>query len=108
MIEHRLNSTLTVYRGAFTNDGAGGRTEAFTEHGTIRAQVNQPSEQERLAAAQLGAELSHVIHTTYGADVERGDQLATVDGGRRLRVRAVFNDSRRTYKRLDCEVAQGG
>lgn len=107
MIAHRLNSTLTVYRATYVDDGAGGRTKTSAVAGTIRAQVNQPTAQERLAAAQLGAELSHVIHTTFGADVERGDEL-DAGGARRLRVRAVFNDSRETYKRLECEVVQGG
>lgn len=107
MIEHRLNETLTVYRATFTSDGAGGRTKSTAEQGTIRAQVNQPSATERLAAAQLGSNLSHVVHTTYGADVERGDELD--DGGaRRLRVLDVMHDSRRTYYRLECEVVQGG
>jgi SPP1 family predicted phage head-tail adaptor len=107
MIRHRLNETVTVYRASFVDDGAGGRTKTFAEVGDIRAQVNQPSAQERLAAAQLGAELSHVVHTTYGADVERGDEL---DAGlaRRLRVRDVMHDSRRTYYRLECEVVQSG
>lgn len=106
MIEHRLNSSLTVYRATYADDGVGGRTKTFAAVGTIRAQVNQPSTMERLAAAQLGAELSHVVHTTYTSDVERDDEL-DAGGTRRLRVRAVVNDSRRTYKRLECEVVQG-
>lgn len=107
MIGHRLNSTLTVYRATFSDDGAGGRTKTFAENGTIRAQVNQPTAAERAAAAQLGANLSHVVHTTYGADVERGDELDN-GGARRLRVVAVLNDSRETYSRLECEVVEGG
>ncbi len=107
MIAHRLNSTLTVYRATYADDGAGGRTKTFASVGTIRAQVNQPGATERLAAAQLGAELSHVVHTIFTADVEEGDEL-DAGGPRRLRVRAVLNDSRETYKRLECEVVQGG
>lgn len=107
MIAHRLNATLTVYRASFAGDGVGGRTETFASAGTIRAQVNQPTAEERLAAAQAGANLTHVVHTIYGADVARGDELD--DGGaRRLRVLAVFTNSRHTYRRLECEVVEGG
>lgn len=106
MIGHRLNDELTVYRATYTTDAVGGRTQTFTENGTIRAQVSQPTAAERTVAAQAGANLSHVIHTTYGADVERGDELDN-GGTRRLRVLAVLHNSRRTYKRLECEVTQG-
>lgn len=106
MIGHRLNSTLTVYRASYTTDAVGGRTRSFVAAGTIRAQVSQPSAEERAVAAQEGATLHHVVHTTYGADVQRGDELD--DGGaRRLRVLAVVHDSRMTYSRLECEVVQG-
>ena len=106
MIGHRLNSTRTVYRATYVADGAGGRTKTWAAVATIAAQVNQPSAAERMAAAQLGAELSHVVHTTFGADVERGDELDT-GGARRLRVVAVLNDSRQTYSRLECQAVEG-
>lgn len=106
MIAHRLNSELTVYRATYVDDGAGGRTRTFGEVGVIRAQVSQPSAQERMAAGQEGALLMYVVHTTADADVEREDELDT-GAGRRYRVKAVLQDSRRTYKRLECEVTQG-
>lgn len=106
MIEHLLNSELTVYRAAYVADGAGGRTKTFAEQGTIRASVAQPTDMERNTAAQFGARLDSLVYTTSGADVERGDELD--DGGaRRLRVIAVERNSRRTYYRLHCTVAQG-
>lgn len=105
MIRQRLNSTLDVLRPSRTPDGAGGSTEQLVSAGTIRAQVNQPSAEERLAAAQLGANLTHVVHTIAMADVERGDRLDT-GGPQLLVVVAVLTDSRRTYKRLECEVTQ--
>lgn len=107
MIGHLFNVTLTVYRGATTEDGRGGRTTAMASHGTIRAKVDQPSAAERMAAGQEGAKLSHVVRTRYGADVKRGDELDTGEP-RRLRVVAVIHDSHRTYSRLECEVVQGG
>lgn len=105
MIGHRLNSVLTVYRVNDTPDGAGGSTRVFVNMGTLRAQVSQPSAAERTAAAQAGANLTHVVHAAYGANVERGDELAA-GGPRRLRVLAVLTNSRRTYTRLECEVVQ--
>lgn len=107
MIAHRLNEELTVYRATDTPDGAGGTTRAFASVGTIRAQVSQPNAAERQVAAQVGAHLTHVVHASYGVDVQRGDELDH-DGPRRLRVVGVLNDSRRTYTRLECEVVQGG
>ena len=106
MINHRLNETLTVYRSGYVSDGSGGRTRTTTEHGTIRAQVSQPSAQERLTASQLGANLTAIVHTTRNAEVERGDFLDN-DGGRRLRVTSVVTNSRDTYLRLECEEVQG-
>jgi SPP1 family predicted phage head-tail adaptor len=106
VIGHRLNDELTVYRATRTTDSVGGRTSAFASVGTIRAQVSQPSMEEREVAAQTGANLTHVVHTNYGADVARGDELDT-GSDRRLRVVAVLHDSRRTYFRLECEVTQG-
>lgn len=106
MIGHRLNSTLTVHRPTVIADGAGGGVKTFSELGTIRAQVSQPSAQERLVAAQAGALLTHVVHVANGEDVQRGDELDT-GTGRRLRVLAATHDSRNTYLRLDCEQVQG-
>lgn len=106
MIGHRLNTTLTVYRTSYVADGAGGRTASEVEVGDVRAQVSQPTAQERLAAGQMGASLSHVVHVLPTEDVQRGDELDN-GGARRLRVRAVVQDSRATYLRLECEVVQG-
>lgn len=105
MIGHRLNTTLTVLRPSRTPDGAGGSTETLVTVGTIRAQVSQPTAAERVAAQQLGANLTHVVHTTATADVDRGDRL-NAGGPWPLRVLAVVKNSRSTYKRLECEVAQ--
>lgn len=107
MLGHLLNRDLTVYRESFTADGQGGRTKSFASAGTVRAQVCQPSDQERLAAAQLGARLDAIVYVPFGADVERGDMLD--DGGaRRWRVVAEESNSRSTYARLHVTEVQGG
>lgn len=107
MIDHLLNSTVTVYRPAPTPDGRGGSTTAFASQGTARAKVGQPQPVEGVIAGRDGAMLLTPVHVAYSEDVARGDEL-DVAGDRRLRVVAVINDSRTTYKRLDCEVIQGG
>lgn len=107
MIRHLLNASLDVYRDTFTNDGRGGRTSTMAKVGTVRARVAQPSATERMVAAELGAVLEHVVHVEHVADVLRGDELDT-GGARRLRVQAVVSDSSATYKRLECQVVEGG
>lgn len=107
MLGHLLNESLTVYRPSFAADGSGGRTITLAETGAIRAQVSQPSAEERTLAEQAGASLDYVVHTTTGADAQRDDVLEDGDGAR-YRVLAVVHNSRDTYKRLECEVVQAG
>lgn len=107
MIAHLLNASADVYRATLTPDGRGGHSRAFAQVGVVRVKVNQPSTEERLTASRLGAPLPNRVHTTVGADVERGDEL-DVGHARRLRVVAVVSNSRLTYKRLECEEVQGG
>lgn len=107
MIGHLLNTTATVYRPAFAADGRGGRTTTFTAAGTVRVKVGQPTAAEGVIAGRDGAMLMTPVHLAYSADVRRGDEL-DAGGPRRLRVLGVVSDSRRTYKRADCEAVQGG
>jgi head-tail adaptor len=102
-----LNSTVTVYRVTHVADGRGGRTGTFASQGTVRAKVGQPAQVEGVVAGREGAMLLTPVHVAYAADVQRGDEL-DAGGDRRLRVVAVVNDSRLTYKRCDCEVIQSG
>lgn len=106
MLRHLLNDSVTAYRAAYTGDGRGGRAKSMTSHGTLRARLSQPSVNERMLAGQQGATLDYVVHVLYEADVQRGDELDH-GGARRLRVKAVTNDSSRTYKRLECQVVEG-
>jgi head-tail adaptor len=107
MIGHLLNSSVTVYRATYADDGRGGRIKSMAVVSTIRAKIDQAMiVMERQVAAEFGATLTHIVHVSYAADVRRLDELD--DGGaRRLRVQAVLSDSHRTYKRLQCELIQG-
>lgn len=111
MIGHLCLSVLTVHRPSTVSDGMGGQTVTFTAGGQIRAQVSQPTTEERMLAQRAGTDLSHVIHAPVGADVHRGDHLdgdlpSDVPDGSRLRVIAVISNSRSTYTRIECEVTQ--
>jgi len=111
VIGHLLLTALTVHRPTAASDGMGGQTVTYTEAGEIRAQVNQPTVEERMLAQQAGAELSHVLHAVYGADVRRGDELdgdlpSDVPDGHRLRVISAVSNSRSTYTRIEAEVVQ--
>ncbi|HMA26080.1 MAG: phage head closure protein [Solirubrobacterales bacterium] len=110
MIRHLLNVTLTVYRPEQTSDGRGGTTVEYVSQGDIRAMVSRPSPEERVAAEQAGSRISHVVYTTHGADVVRGDQLdgdgIPFETATRLRVLAAISNSRTTYLRLECEAVQ--
>jgi head-tail adaptor len=111
VIGHLTHTLLTVHRPTSTDDGMGGQTVTFSEVGNIRAQVNQPTAEERMLAQQAGVELSHVLHAVAGVDVRRGDELAGdlpsgVAADHRLRVAAVVSNSRSTYTRIECEVVQ--
>lgn len=106
MIGHLFNTPIVSYRPGYSSDGAGGRSRAFTLVDSFYGQVNQPTTAAQTVAAQTGANLTHVVHVARSVDVRRGDEIETKDG-LRLRVVAVVENSRRTYKRLDCEAVQG-
>lgn len=109
MIGHRLRTPLEVERPHTSGDGAGGRTVVIAQVGTIKAQVSQPTAEERAAAQQWGGNLTHVVHTLAGADVQRGDLLVgdvPSQTGARLRVIATVANSRSSYLRVECEAVQ--
>lgn len=111
MIGHRLNTPLDVWRPVVTLDAGGGQQTVWQQIGQIYGQVSQPSADERRIAQQDGAQLTHIVHTIYGADVKRGDELAgelpsEVRDGERLRVLSAVSDSRRTYLRVETQARQ--
>lgn len=111
MIGHLTTHELAVHRPSTTTDDVGGQVVTYSEIGTIRAQVSQPSVEERRVAQQNGTNLAHVLHAVSGADVQRGDELdgdlpSSLPAGRRLRVVATLANSRGTYTRIECEITQ--
>lgn len=111
MIRHLLNLSLEVYRPEQTADGRGGvSVEYVLQAEEIRAMIAQPSLAERIAAEQAGVKLTHVVYTTHGVDVTRGDELdgdgIPFEAATRLRVLGATSNSRATYLRLECEAVQ--
>ncbi|HMG44656.1 MAG TPA: head-tail adaptor protein [Acidimicrobiales bacterium] len=110
-IGHLCVTALTVHRPSTVADGIGGTTVTYSQVGQIRAQVNQPTPEERMLAQQAEANLTHILHTVAGADVRKGDELGgdlptDVPAGRRLRVISAVSNSRTTYLRIEAETTQ--
>lgn len=102
---HLLNTSVQVWRVAVTGDGGGGQVETWVSQGAQRARLSQPSARQREVGDQDGAQLTHVVYLSPGADVRRGDQLRQT--GLTLEVVAVFEPSvRGTYLRADCTARQ--
>lgn len=99
-VAHLLNRTFAVSRPSLTGDGYGGDTVAFTAVGTVAARVSRPSAAERQVASQEGAEISHEVYLTPGADVRRGDRLT--GDGQVLEVIAVIEPSKAAYLKAEC------
>jgi SPP1 family predicted phage head-tail adaptor len=76
LITHWLNTSLHVWRKTQVADGAGGFTVSYVDQGTVDCKVDQSTPQERVAAAQAGAEHTHNIYLEPDADVQRNDRLA--------------------------------
>ncbi|MBI0294501.1 phage head closure protein [Streptomyces sp. PRKS01-29] len=100
-----LNVSVEVWRASTVDDGGGGQETTWTQVGTPRARLSQPSARERQAADQSGAELTHIAYLASGADVRRRDELRRT--GLVLEVTAVFEPSEPgTYLRADCTARQ--
>ncbi|MFI8988659.1 phage head closure protein [Streptomyces antimycoticus] len=105
VVSHLLNTTVEVWRAITEDDGGGGQSTTWQQLGTQRARLSQPSARERQAADQSGAELTHIVYLTPGADVRRRDELRR--DGLVLEVTATFEPSEPgTYLRADCTARQ--
>lgn len=104
MIQHLLNTTVTVQRPTLTPDGMGGYVETLTEVATEAAKVDQATPAEREVAAQWQSAHSHNVYTNPEANIRRGDEL--VWGERTFRVVATVQPSRPVYLKAECEYVQ--
>lgn len=78
-MRHLFNKTLTLQRQITVEDGQGGIYMEWRDIGTIRGRLRPASAQERTAAAQERAVISHVLYCGASEDVRRGDRVASGD-----------------------------
>ena len=105
-IDHLLNRTLQVWRpAAGEGDGLGGRRITYLDTGrTVKAKVDQPSDNEQMLAQQARSKHTHTIYLLPGADVARGDELR--GGGQTFHVKATVQPSSPAYLKAPCELIQ--
>lgn len=99
-----LNRTVEVWRRAEQKDGAGGVQTVWVLQRAEPARISQPSTAERDAGPQTFGDLTHVVYTRPGADIQRGDQIRA--DGVVLRVMTTMHPSEPIYLRADCEQLQ--
>ncbi|MFB6517444.1 head-tail adaptor protein [Streptomyces sp. NPDC056401] len=108
-VGRQLNRVLQVWRPGTAADGAGGQETVLALQGTVRAKVDEPSNADRLLAAQSGSEHTHTVFLAPGADVRRGDELRGTDRlgtAQALRVLAVVSPSTPVYRKAPCQLIQ--
>lgn len=103
-IEHLLNRTFAHWRRTDTATGTGGFTSAWAELGDVAARVSQPTDTERVAAAQHESRHTHTIYLAPDAEVRRGDELR--DGTDVYEIVATFAPSVAIYLRAEAHLTQ--
>lgn len=103
-VQSLLNRTLTVSRRILVDDGSGGSEQVWVEIGTVRAQVNQPTDLEQIRGAIAGNTNTHDVHMLPTSDVRVGDRLT--GDGQLLEVLATKSPSRKVYLKAICELRQ--
>ncbi|MEV0884749.1 head-tail adaptor protein [Streptomyces microflavus] len=105
-----LNRRLEVWRPVTTDDGYGGQDTVFVQQpGTVRAKVDQPSNADRMLAAQSQSKHDHTVFLLPRADVRRGDELRGTDAlgqAQAFRVLATVQPSTPVYTKAPCQLIQ--
>jgi SPP1 family predicted phage head-tail adaptor len=96
----QLNRRLTLEAPVDTDDGAGGVIRSFAAVATLWAQVEPVSARGEVAAAALGAIITHRIALRYSADITLRHRLR--DGARIYRIVAMRERHRR-FLDIDAE-----
>lgn len=96
-----LNHEFSVSRLSRVSDGQGGWTESLVPAGTLRGRMRPASSQEREAAALAERQISHVLYTLAGADIQRGDTVTL--GALSVQVDAIREPSQaQEHIEVDC------
>ncbi len=104
-IEALFIDTFTVSRLSLVSDSQGGWQQTRADAGTISGRLRPASATERTVAQQGQALISHVLYTTAGADVQRGDYVT--GAGKVVEVAAVREPSHMGHHlEVDCQEIQ--
>ena len=105
-----LNRRLEVWRPTTVPDGYGGQVTTMVQQpGTVRAKVDQPSNADRMLAAQAQSKHDHTVFLLPRADVRRGDELRGTDKlgqVQAFRVLATVQPSTPIYSKAPCQLIQ--
>jgi len=74
-----LNNMFTVSRRYRASDGQGGWTITWVDVGTISGRLRPTNSNERMVADAEQQQITHVLYTEYGVDIERGDLVRCGD-----------------------------
>ena len=105
-----FNRRLQVWRPVTVDDGYGGQETTFVQQpGTVRAKVDQPSNADRMLAAQARSLHDHTVFLLPRADVRRGDELRGIDQlgqAQVFKVLATVQPSTPVYSKAPCQLIQ--
>lgn len=100
-----LNRTFTISRRTRTADGQGGWKITWNEVGTVPGRARPATSAEIQAAQAEDREISHVLYTLAGVDIQRGDLAES--GDYVLEVNAIRNPSLEDHHyEIDCLLKQ--
>lgn len=98
----QLNRRLVLEAPVETPDGAGGVTRSYSAAATLWAQVTPVSAQEEIAAARLGARITHRIRLRFMSGIDIRHRLR--DGSRIYRIVSLHDtDGRNRFLQIEAE-----
>jgi SPP1 family predicted phage head-tail adaptor len=96
-----LNNSFVSYRRDRVDDGQGGWRIVYVQHLTFAGRIRPASSAEREVAQQDQRAISHVLYTTHGTDVARGDWV--LGGGISVDIEGVREPSQAAHHlEIDC------
>lgn len=103
-MRHLMNQTFEIYRLERIYDGQGGYKEEPVYSHELRGRIRPATARERIAADQLGAEVSHVVYCMNDQDIRRGDLLRF--NNREVEIIAVREPSQPHHFECDAREVQ--
>ena len=105
-VTHLLNKVVTIRRKTRTSDGQG-FIEAEADLATgVKARISPASGNERVVAAQEGADVTHAAYFEPTQDVKRGDIV--VESSDRFEVLFILDPSKTHHRKAVMRISQAG